>query len=240
MFNSTNYMTRFTRSLLGMSIGIATLGLIAQPSHAENQWILLQQEGKKPDGLQPTGGHRQMQFTRTESLLPIVDQATFSQLLREPQPTPETLQAVATSRTWQLQLVTVHESALQPGYINAQAEVDCDKQQLRIIEKTAVSYQQIKSPEDELRKAIDRESRIVYRLLKNRPIATIAASKGEPWQSLAADSPVYQFVCQSRSGFVPIDAGGKLPQHLFTYAWQQVWTDGTFPQAVTLPKLKPD
>jgi hypothetical protein len=199
---------------------------------AETQWILLQQQGKQPD--------RQMQFTRTENLLPIVDQATFSQLLQEPKPTPETLQALAKSRTWQLQLVTVHESALQPGYINARAEVDCDKQQLRIITKTAVSYQQIQSSEDELSKAIDRESRIVYRLLKNRPIATIAASKGEPWQSLTADSPVYQFVCQSRSGFSPINAGGKLPQHLFAYAWQQVWTDGTFPQAVTPPKQKPE
>lgn len=222
MFNSTNYKTQLTRSLLGMSICLTTLGLVAQPSRAETQWILLQQEGKKPE--------RQMQFTRTESLLPIVDQTTFSQLLREPQPTPESLQALAKSRTWQLQLVTVHESALQPGYINAQAEVDCDKQQLRIIEKTAVPYEQIKSPEDELTKAINRESRIVYRLLKNRPIATIAASKGEPWQPLETSNSVYQFVCQSRSGFSPIAAGGKLPQHLFAYAWQQVWTDGTFPQ----------
>jgi hypothetical protein len=250
MLNSTHYHARLIRSLLGISIGLTILGCLAKPSYAEkdipNQlnhnadthWILLQQQGEKPDGHRSTEGHRQMQFTKTASLLPIVDQATFSQLSREPQPSPATLQTVAKSSIWRLQLVTVHESALQPGYINASAEVDCGTKQLRIIEQTAVPYKNIKSPEDELTQAIVRQTQIIYRLLKNRPIATIAASKGEPWQSLTTTHPVYQFVC-TKSKFPAIAAGGSLPQHLFAYAWQQVWQDGMFPQTVAGPKLNP-
>jgi hypothetical protein len=245
MLNSTYYNARLIRPLLGISICL-TSSLLARPSHAEgnrpqlnnHHWILLQQQGKKPDSLRSTGDYRQMQFTKTESL-PIVDEATFSQLSSEPQPSPATLQTVAKSSTWRLQLVTVYESALQPGYIDASAEVDCGAKQLRIIDQTAVPYKNIKSPEDELTQAINRQSKIVYRLLKNRPIATIAASKGEPWQPLATSHPIYQFVC-AKSAFPVVNAGGSLPQHLFAYVWQNIWQDGIFPQMVPRPSLNPN
>jgi type IV pilus biogenesis protein CpaD/CtpE len=245
MLNSTYYNARLIRPLLGISICLTSLGLLVRPSYAEraipiqlnnSHWILLQQQDKKPDGLRPTGGHRQMQFTKTESLLPIVDQATFSKLSSEP--SSETLQTVAKSSTWRLQLVTVHESALQPGYIDASAEVDCGAKQLRIIDQTAVPYKNIKSPEDELTQAINRQFKIVYRLLKNRPIATIAASKGDPWQPLATSDPVYQFVC-AKSEFPVVNAGGSLPQHLFAYVWRNIWQDGIFPQMAPRPGINP-
>jgi hypothetical protein len=246
MLNSTYYNARLIRPLLGISICLTSLGLLGKPSYAEraipiqlnnSHWILLQQQGKKPDGLRPTGDYRQMQFTKMESL-PIVDQATFSKLSSEPQPSPATLQTVAKSSTWRLQLVTVHESALQPGYIDASAEVDCGAKQLRIIDQAAAPYKNIKSPEDELTQAINRQSKIVYRLLKNRPIATIAASKGDPWQPLATSDPVYQFVC-AKSKFPVVNAGGSLPQHLFAYAWRNIWQDGIFPQILPRPSLNP-
>jgi hypothetical protein len=230
MLSSKSYHARFIRPLLGISLCLTSLGLLARPSYAEkkmpvqlnhNHWVLLQQQDKKPN--------RQMQFIQKDSPLPIVDQATFSKLSSEPEPSPETLQAVAQSSSWRVRLVTVNESELQPGYIDASAEVDCGTKQLRIIGQTAVPYKEIKSPEDELTQAIIRQTQIVYRLLRHRPIATIAASQGEPWQPLATSDPVYQFVC-AKSEFSTIDAGGSLPQHLFAYAWQNVWLDGTFPK----------
>ncbi len=214
---------------------------IAQKSNPNPTWILLQQQGNP--------SYRQMQFTQTDSLLPVVDEAMFSRLIREPEPNAEIRAALSKSTIWSIRLVTVNESVMRPGYINAHAEVDCENKKLRITERTAVPYADIKSPEDEVTKAIKQQSQIVYRQLRTPPIAMLSARQGEPWQPLSTNSPVYQFVCQNPAwrnaiaakqsipetelaqfGFSPIAAVGTLPQQLFAYTWQNVWTDGKFPK----------
>ncbi len=240
------------KALLYPIVLVTFLSLSARPSRSEpvpivqktnpnHTWILLQQQGKPSD--------RQMQFTQAGSLLPVVDDELFSRLSREPEPDAEIRQTLAQSKIWRIRLVTVNESVIKPGYIDAYAEIDCGNPQLRLIEKNPVLYKTIQSPEDEVTKAIKHQSQIIYRLLRTSPIAARSVPQGEPWRPLATSHPIYQFVCQNpawrqaiaakqsipeaelkQSGFSTIAAGGSLPQHLFAYAWRQVWTDGQFPK----------
>ncbi len=244
------------KPLLYSACLFSALGLSALPSHGSSivpinlnssshtNWIKLQETGNKSD--------RQIIFAQMEQVRPIFPRALLDPPIRtlppnKPQPIKPNM--------WLVRLITVNESIHQPGYLDSQAEVDCQQPKMRVVQKVAVPYSAIQSPEIEMMEAYKKKLRTIQPDSPGYPTFTLQAPKGEPWQPIATSSPVFKFVCNqpswfnaisrqngpaslpiaintamlAREGFTFVGGLSVAPQDLFAYAWNQVWTDGERP-----------
>ncbi len=245
---------------------VAFLGLSILPSHASNRvpinlnnptstnWIKLQQTGKKSD--------RQLIFAQIEHILPVVKETSFSQLPKTSGTQPIVQPKPIQPHIWLVRLITVNESTNQPGYVDAQAEIDCQQPQMRVVQKIAVPYSAIQSPEAEVLEAYQKKLQVVQRRSPKMYPMAFPSKKGEPWQPIATTSPVFKFACDQQSwrsalkyndngpasvpisinttalatqGFSFVGAFSVPAQDLFAYAWNNVWTDGERPAQWTQP-----
>jgi hypothetical protein len=257
--------TVFSPIIQSIGVCVSILGLSALPSHGETivpinlnnptstHWIKLQQEGRKSD--------RQLVFAQMDHILPVIEDPSSSQLRK---PSPPIVQPKAVQpHIWLVRLITVNESTNQPGYIDAHAEINCQQPQMRVIQKIAVPYSAIQSPEAEVLEAYKKKLQLVQRRSpKISPIA-FQSKKSEPWQPIANTSPVFKFACDQTSwrsalksndngpasvpgyinttalenrGFAFVGAFSVPAQDLFADAWNKVWTDGERPAQWSQPR----
>ncbi len=229
-----------------------TLVPINLNSEAHTNWIKLQETGKPSD--------RQLLFGQMERINPVLQNpvsAPSSQIS-----SPIVPGQPIKIHIFRVRLVTVNESIHQPGYLDSQAEVDCQQPQMRVVQKVVVPYSAIQSPEAEMMEAYQKKLRRVQPQVPAYPVPTHPAPKGEPWQPIATTHPMFKFVCNqpswfkalnrengpatlpvsinttmlAREGFSFVGGLSVAPQELFAYAWNHVWTDGERPVQWSQPR----
>lgn len=241
---------------LSICLGLSALPSVASDlvpinlnSSAHTNWIKLQETGGKSD--------RQLLLAQIENILPVL--ATPS----PGQPSPPIGQhQVFRPHIWRVRLITINESTRQPGYIDSQAEIDCKKLQMRVIQNVAVPYTAIQSPDAEVLEAYKKKLRLVQRESALSLFMTLQSTKDTPWQPIATTSPIHKFACDQpswrnalkynnngpasvpinldtkvleNSGFSFVGAFSVPAQDLFSHAWNKVWTDRERPAQFSQP-----